>query len=560
MRQSQFFAPTLRQIKADNAGHALLLRGAFIRQLTAGIYSYLPLGFRVLKRVEEIVRQEMDAAGAVELLMPALHPQELWAETGRDKLDILFRTQDRKGTDYVLGPTHEEVVVDIVRQSVSSYKQMPVTLYQIQTKFRDEERPRAGLLRGREFVMKDAYSFDSNLEGLDKSFDLMVEAYKKIFARCGLQTKIVQASGGGIGGFDTQEFMVAASSGEDEMLFCDEDGYAANVEMATSMLNPVLDREDISGEIEEFATPGIVTIDQLSNFEGGAHAVHQIKTLVYIADDKPILVLLRGDHQLNEAKLINAVGAAQLRAAREDEIVALLGARPGSLGAVRVLDATIIADEALRNRTRMTTGANKDGFHLRGVEVARDIKVSGWVDVRTAQEGEMSPLGGGQLQMSRCIELGHVFKLGSKYTKAMNATFLDANGKSQVIEMGCYGIGVSRIVAAIAEAHADERGVIWPQEVAPFAVHLLLLDKDEELVQIAEKLYADLRAANIDVLFDDRLERPGSKFADADLFGIPTQLLVGKKTRETGQIEVKNRQDGSLQTVGVEDVVALLKA
>jgi len=560
MRQSQFFAPTLRQIKADNAGHALLLRGAFIRQLTAGIYSYLPLGFRVLKRVEEIVRQEMDAAGAIELLMPALHPQELWAETGRHRLDILFQTQDRKGTDYVLGPTHEEVVVDIVRQSVSSYKQMPVTLYQIQTKFRDEERPRAGLLRGREFVMKDAYSFDSNLEGLDKSFDLMVEAYKKIFVRCGLQTKIVQASGGGIGGFDTQEFMVAANSGEDEMLFCDEDGYAANVEMATSVLNPVLDRTDISGEIEEFATPEVVTIEQLANFEGGADAQHQIKTLVYIADDKPILVLLRGDHQLNEAKLTNAIGVAQLRAAREDEIVALLGARPGSLGAVRVLDATIIADEALRNRTHMTTGANRDGFHLRGVDVSRDIGVSTWADVRLAQEGEMSPLGGGKLQISRCIELGHVFKLGSKYTKAMNATFLDANGKSQVIEMGCYGIGASRIVAAIAEAHADERGVIWPQEVAPFAVHLLLLDKDEELVQIAEKLYTDLRSAKVDVLFDDRNERPGSKFADADLFGIPTQLLIGKKTRETGEIEVKNRAYGSSQTVGVEDVVALLKA
>lgn len=560
MRQSQFFAPTLRQIKADNAGHALLLRGAFIRQLTAGIYSYLPLGFRVLKRVEEIVRQEMDAAGAIELLMPALHPQELWAETGRDKLDILFRTQDRKGTDYVLGPTHEEVVVDIVRQSVSSYKQMPVTLYQIQTKFRDEERPRAGLLRGREFVMKDAYSFDSNLEGLDKSFDLMVEAYKKIFVRCGLQTKIVQASGGGIGGFDTQEFMVAANSGEDEMLFCDEDGYAANVEMATSVLNRVLDRTDISGEIEEFATPGIGTIEQLANFEGGAEAVHQIKTLVYITDDKPILILLRGDHQLNEAKLTNAIGAAQLRAAREDEIVALLGARPGSLGAVRVLDATIIADEALRNRTHMTTGANRDGFHLRGVDVSRDIQVTTWADVRLAQEGEMSPLGGGALQLSRCIELGHVFKLGNKYTKAMNATFLDANGKSQGIEMGCYGIGASRIVAAIAEAHADERGVIWPQEVAPFAVHLLLLDKDEELVQIAEKLYADLRSAKVDVLFDDRNERPGSKFADADLFGIPLQILVGKKTRETGEIEIKKRADGSSQTVGVEDAVALLKA
>ena len=560
MRQSQFFAPTLRQIKADNAGHALLLRGAFIRQLTAGIYSYLPLGFRVLKRVEEIVREEMDAAGGVELLMPTLHPQELWAETGRDKLDILFRTQDRKGTDYVLGPTHEEVVVDIVRQSVSSYKQMPVTLYQIQTKFRDEERPRAGLLRGREFVMKDAYSFDSNLEGLDKSFDAMVEGYKRIFARCGLETKIVQASGGGIGGFDTQEFMVAANSGEDEMLFCDADGYAANVEMATSVLNPVLDRTDVASEIEEFATPDIVTIEQLANFEGGAAAQHQIKTLVYVADDKPILVLLRGDHQLNEAKLANAIGAAQLRAAREEEIVALLGARPGSLGAVRVLDTTIIADESLRNRTRMTTGANKDGFHLRGVDVSRDIVVTTWADVRVAQEGEMSPLGGGALKLSRCIELGHVFKLGNKYTKAMNATFLDANGKSQIIEMGCYGIGVSRIVAAIAEAHQDERGVIWPKEIAPFAVHLLLLDKDEELVQIAEKLYADLRAAKIDVLFDDRNERPGSKFADADLFGIPTQLLVGKKTRETGQIEVKNRQDGSSQTVAVEGVVAMVKS
>ncbi len=562
MRQSQFFAPTLRQIKADNIGHALLLRGAFIRQLTAGIYSYLPLGLRVLNKIENIVREEMNAANAVELLMPALHPAELWAETGRDKLDILFRSQDRKGTNYVLGPTHEEVVVDIIRQSVSSYKQMPVTLYQVQTKFRDEERPRAGLLRGREFVMKDAYSFDSSLEGLDLSFDKMVAAYQRIFARCELDTKIVQASGGGIGGFDTKEFMVAAASGEDEMLFCDEDGYAANVEMATSTLNRVLDRSDIADEIEEFATPNVVTIEQLASFEGGALAVHQIKTLVYIADEKPVLILLRGDHQLNEAKLANAIGASEIRPSREDEIVNLLGARPGSLGAVfgnRVLDVEILADESLRDRTHMTTGANRDGFHLRGVDVARDIRVTKWADLRVAQAGESSPLGGGALKMSRCIELGHVFKLGNKYTKAMNASFLDANGKNQIIEMGCYGIGVSRIVAAIAEAFADDRGVVWPPEVAPFDVHLLLLDKDEELVAIAEKLYADLKSQGIEVLFDDRNERPGSKFADADLFGVPTQILVGKKTRESGEVEIKTRADGGSQTVAVADVLAALQ-
>ncbi len=556
MRQSQFFAPTLRQVKADNEGHGLLLRGGFIRQLTAGIYSYLPLGWRVLKKVENIVRQEIDAAGGVELLMPALHPRELWAETGRDQLDILFTLQDRKKTEYLLGPTHEEVVVDLVRQSVSSYKQLPQMLYQIQTKFRDEERPRAGLLRGREFVMKDAYSFDRDLEGLDKSFDSMVEAYKKIFARCGLSFKIVQASGGGIGGFDTQEFMVAAPSGEDEMLYCEADGYAANVEMATSLLASQADRDDIGDELQEFATPGITTIDDLSNYQGGAQAQHQIKTLVYIVDEKSVLVLLRGDHQLNEAKLASALGAANVRAAREDEIVKLLGARPGSLGAVGVANQTIVADEALRGRKRMTTGANKDGFHIRGVDVERDLKVSQWADLRLAREGEMSPQGGGALQMARCIEMGHVFKLGNKYTKAMGAKFLDENGKEKIIEMGCYGVGVSRIVAAIAETFHDERGVIWPANVAPFDLHLLLLDRDEELTAIAEKLYSDLKSSGVDVLFDDRPERPGSKFADADLFGVPVQVVVGKTTRESGQVEVRKRADKSSRLLTVSDVVA----
>jgi prolyl-tRNA synthetase len=562
MRQSQFFAPTLRQVKADNEGHALLLRGGFVRQLGAGIYSYLPLGWRVLRKVENIIREEMDAAGAIEMLMPLMHPQELWAETGRDKMDILFRLHDRKETDYVLSPTHEEVVVDIVRNTVSSYKQLPVNLYQVQTKFRDEERPRAGLLRGREFVMKDAYSFDRDLAGLDASFDRMVEAYKRIFARCGLETKIVEASGGGIGGFDTQEFMVIAEGGEDIILYSDADGYAANLEKATSTIAVVADRDDIGDEIEEFATPGIVTIESLTTFPGGAAAEHQIKTLVYVATkdgaSEPVLVLMRGDHQLNESKLVDATGAEQLRPAREDEIVALLGARPGSLGAVKVSGKHVIADEALRGRKRMTTGANRDGFHLRGVDIERDIEVTSWADLRTAQESESSPRGGGPLSMSRCIELGHVFKLGNKYTKAMNATFLDENGKAKVLEMGCYGIGVSRIVAALAEVHRDDKGVAWPASVAPFDVHLLLMDKDAELVELAEKTYQELIDAKIDVLFDDRLERPGVKFAEADLFGVPTQIVIGKATREMGQVEIRRRSDKSTVMVNADQILSSL--
>ena len=553
MRQSQFFAPTLRQVKADNPGHALLLRGGFIRQLSAGIYSYLPLGQRVLKNIEKIVREEMDNAGALEIFMPALSPTELWAETGRDKLDILFRLQDRKKTEYLLAPTHEEVVTDIVRNGVNSYKQLPVNLYQIQTKFRDEERPRAGLLRGREFIMKDAYSFDRDLEGLDVSFDKMVAAYERIFSRCGLETKIVDAAGGGIGGFDTKEFMLPAPSGEDIMLYCEEDGYAANLEMATSTLEPVSDREDIGETIEEFATPEVLTINALEEFEGGAAAIHQIKTLVYIADDNPVLALLRGDHQLNESKLSGALGASTLRAANDEEIFKLLGARAGSLGAVGQQSTPVVADEALRNRSRMTTGANKDGFHLRGVDVNRDLEISNWADIREAKAGERSPHGGGVLQESPCIELGHVFKLGNKYSKAMNATFLDENGKAQICEMGCYGVGVSRIMAAIAEAHGSERGVLWPTSVAPFQVHLLLLDKEEELKNLAEKLYADLRAANVEVLFDDRNERPGSKFADSDLFGIPNKILIGKTTKETGEVEIKMGEESV--PVAPDDVV-----
>lgn len=561
MRQSQFFAPTLRQVKADNPGHALLLRGGFIRQLSAGIYSYLPLGFRVLKKIEAIVREEMDAAGALEIFMPVLSPTELWAETGRDRLDILFKLQDRKNTEYLLAPTHEEVVTDLVRGGVSSYKQLPVNLYQIQTKFRDEERPRAGLLRGREFLMKDAYSFDRDLAGLDESFDKMVAAYTRIFERCGLETRIVDAAGGGIGGFDTKEFMFPAPSGEDVMLFCEEDGYAANLEMAVSVIDPVEDRSDIGDELEEFATPGVLTIEALAEFEGGAPAEHQIKTLVYLFDTpeetgQPVLALLRGDHQLNESKLSAALGASTLRPGHDEEIYELLGAHAGSLGAVGVTSFLVIADEALKGRARMTTGANKDGFHLRGVDVARDIKVSQWADLREAQAGEKSPRGGGALQALPCIELGHVFKLGNKYSQAMNATFLDENGKAQICEMGCYGIGVSRIMAAVAEAHSSERGVLWPKALAPFEVHLLLLDKDEALKEIAENLYIDLKAAGIDVLFDDRNERPGPKFADADLFGIPTRILVGKTTRESGEVEIKTREESTLAKP--EDVIAEL--
>lgn len=560
MRQSQFFAPTLRAVKADNEAHGLLLRGAYVRQLAAGIYSYLPLGLRVLSKIERIVRAEMNRAGAVELLLPALSPRELWGETGRDALDILFNLQDAKGSDYLLAPTHEEVVTDIVRSTVSSYKQLPVTLYQVQTKFRDEPRPRAGLLRGREFVMKDAYSFDLDLAGLDKSFDAMVGAYEAIFARCGLQAVIVDAAGGGIGGFDTKEFMALSPAGEDVVLFCESDGYAANLELATSRLEPVEDRSDIGDELEEFATPGIGTIEALSRFEGGADAVHQIKTLVYIADEKPVLALLRGDHQLVETKLASATGAAKLRAATADEIVALLGARPGSLGAVNVQSAPIFADLELRGRERMTTGANRDGFHLRGASLERDIPNAGFVDLREAREGEGSPLGGGALQSARAIELGHVFKLGNKYSKAMNATVLDANGKSQILEMGCYGIGVSRIVAAVADACRDERGLIWPKEVAPFEVHLVLLEREEAVVEAAESLYRELQAAGFDVLFDDRKESPGVKFADADLIGAPVRVMAGKTTKASGDFEIRTRASRDAEVVAASEVVEKVRA
>jgi prolyl-tRNA synthetase len=407
--------------------------------------------------------------------------------------------------------------------------------------------------------MKDAYSFDADITGLDKSFDAMVEAYKAIFARCGLDFRIVDAAGGGIGGFDTKEFMVISPSGEDIMLYNPEDGYAANLELATSVLEPVDDRVDIADELDEFETPGIVTIEQLSEFEGGAAAEHQIKTLVYVASSEAVLLLVRGDHQLNEAKVAGVLGAATIRAATADEIYNLLGAHPGSLGAVGVDKVRIIADEALSGRTKMTTGANKDGYHLRGVSVARDIKVEKFADLREAREGESSPLGGGALQSAKCIEIGHVFKLGNKYSKAMNAVFLDQNGKSQIIEMGCYGIGVSRIMAAVAEASRDERGPIWPAELAPYAVHLLLLDKDESVKAIAESLYEDLKNAGIEVLYDDRNERPGAKFADADLFGIPTQIVVGKTTKESGEVELRRRSDKSSENVAVGEVLGKVK-
>ena len=559
MRQSQFYAPTLRTVKADNEGHALLLRGAYIRQLGAGIYSYLPLGTRVLQRIQSIVRQEMNAAGAIEVLMPAIQPVELWRESGRDAMDILFRLQDSKGADLVLGPTHEEIVTDIVRAGIESYKQLPVNLYQIQTKFRDEPRPRAGLLRGREFIMKDAYSFDIDVAGLDKSFDKMVAAYQRIFERCALDAQIVDAAGGGIGGFDTKEFMAVSPSGEDLMLYNQSDGYAANLELATSQLEPVADRDDISDELEKFATPDVKTIDELAHFAGGAAAQHQIKTLVYIAKEKPVLVLLRGDHQLNEAKLAGATGAG-VRAATADEIYELLGAHPGSLGAVNLEKTWILADEALRGRTRMTTGANEDGFHLRGVNIERDIAVTKWADVREARAGEGSPRGGGPLQSAKCIELGHVFKLGSKYSRAMNATYLDQNGKKQVPEMGCYGIGVSRIMAAVVEAHHDDRGPIWPTELAPFDVHLLLLERDEEVVKIAEDLYMELQGAGLDVLYDDRVERPGSKFADADLFGVPVRIMAGRTTKDSGELEVRTRESKDAETVAQSEVVARVRA
>ena len=546
MRWSQTFIPTLKEspAEAEIISHKLLLRAGLVRKLTGGLYTFLPLGLRALKKVEAIVREEMDRAGALEVFMPALQPPAIWARSGRLETakDVLFHVKDRARKEWVLGPTHEEVITTLVADEFNSYRQLPVNFYQIQTKFRDEIRPRFGLMRAKEFIMKDAYSFDADDESANSSYQRMYHAYARIFARCGLQVIPVQADTGVMGGAHSHEFMVPAETGENEVVYCESGDYAANIEKATSKGPITATPTDDCGDVEKFETPGVKTIDDLTKrFDVAAE--RQIKTLVYVADDQPVIVLLRGDDQLEEAKLGGALGVKAFRAAGDAEIVKALGAQPGSLGAVGVDGIPVYADEVLRGGSGMITGANDDGHHLRNVNIERDVAVGEWADLRQVQAGELCVETGQPLKIRRAIEVGHVFKLGTKYSEALSATFLDENGKSIPSIMGCYGIGVTRTLQAVIEQCHDESGVIWPTSVAPYEVCITALDvePESEVMRLANRLYDELRAKGVDVILDDRPTRPGIKFKDSELVGFPLRIGIGERSLAKGNVEIKPR-------------------
>src|SRR5215471_17628790 len=580
MRWSQFFIPTLREDPADAevVSHKLLLRAGLIRQLGAGIYSYLPLAQRSVLKISEIIRQEMNAVGGQEFYLPALNPAEIWKESGRWTVmgDNMFRLKDRKGADLCLGMTHEEVFTDIARNELRSYKQLPQVWYQIQTKFRDEPRPKSGLLRVRQFTMKDAYTFDVDFAGLDKAFEDQRRAYCRVYDRCGLKYVIVEADTGAMGGSASNEFMVYTNAGEDMVASCAKCGYAANTEKAQSRIPAIVD-ENVDAPVEKFPTPGVRTIEDLTTFPGGAAAERQIKTLVYVAllekEKKEtweiVLALLRGDHPLNEAKLASAVGAmlraegaelTLLRAANPGEILEAMGANAGSLGAVGVTRYKVLVDNALKGRANMTTGANLDDHHLRGVDIARDIKAANWVDLRTVAEGEGCPNCDGVLRVAKALEVGHIFKLGTKYSVSMGATVLNADGKEVPIVMGSYGIGVERVLASAIELHNDEAGIIFPITIAPFQVVVTPLNvKDAELKATADRIYEELNRAGVEVLYDDRDERAGVKLNDADLVGFPFQIRVGPKKLKEGKVEFYDRAKRASEDVGVDDAVRMAK-
>ena len=562
MKWTQTLIPTLREAPSDAEilSHKLLLRAGLIRKLAGGVYTFLPLGLRALRKVERIVREEMDRAGAVEVLMPALQPPEIWQQSGRYETasNVLFKLKDSGGREWLLSPTAEEVITTLAANEINSYRQLPKNFYQISVKFRDEIRPRFGLMRAKEFIMKDAYSFDATDEAAMASYKKMYDAYGRIFARCGLKTFPVEADTGVIGGNYSHEFMVPAETGENEVAFCEACGYAANIEKATSGIPKTAARE-IGVAVEKFATPGVLTIEALSKEPYKVPANRQIKTLVYIADSLPVIVLIRGDDQLNETKFAAKTGAAAVRPATADEIVPLLGAKPGSLGAVANVpaDVKVFADERLQGANDMTTGANEDGFHLRNVSIERDIKVTQWFDLRTVTAGEPCAKCGKALKIRRAIEVGHVFKLGTKYSEALGAGFLNETGVRNPAVMGCYGIGITRTLQAIIEQSNDKDGIIWPLSVAPYQVCItpLAVTPDSAAMQLAEKFYAELTAQGVEVILDDRDERPGVKFKDADLLGIPLRVVVGKKGLAEGKVELKARNEKDVSMVPVAEIV-----
>jgi prolyl-tRNA synthetase len=562
--------PTLREAPADAeiASHKLLLRAGLIRKLAGGVYTFLPLGLRALRKIEQIIREEMNRADAIEVLMPALQPPEIWQQSGRYETarDVLFKLKDNGGREWVLSPTAEEVITTLAANEINSYRQLPKNFYQVSVKFRDEIRPRFGLMRAKEFIMKDAYSFDTTDENAMASYKKMYDAYTHIFARCGLKVFPVEADTGVIGGNYSHEFMVPAETGENEVVFCEACGYGANIEKATSGIPKTAARE-IGAAVEKFATPGVVTIEALSKEPYKVPANRQIKTLVYIADSKPILILIRGDDQLNETKFLAKTGAMAARPATVEEIVPLLGAKPGSLGAVVKVstDVKVFADERLRGANDMTTGANEDGFHFKNVSIERDIPVTEWFDLRRVTTGEPCVKCAKPLKIRRAIEVGHVFKLGTKYSEALNATFLDETGARKHSVMGCYGIGVTRTLQAVVEQGNDKDGIIWPLSVAPYQVCItpLSVAPESEAMKLAEKFYAELTARGVEVILDDRDDRPGVKFKDADLVGFPIRIALGEKSLAMGEVEIKPRGGALVQTKiseAVEQVVAMIKA
>ena len=554
MRYSQYFLPTLKETPGDAevVSHQLMSRAGMIRKVAAGIYDYLPLGLKVIRKVENIVREEMNKAGAIEILMPAVCPADLWEQSGRWQQygKELLRLKDRKETEFCIGPTHEEVVTEIVRGTVNSYRQLPVNLYQIQTKFRDEVRPRFGLMRGREFIMKDAYSFDATDEGANASYEKMRQAYCRIFERCGLKYRMVEADSGAIGGSFSHEFMVLADTGEDVVISCESCEYSANIEKAV-----VIDKGEMSqapmNEVERVVTRGAHSVADVSVMLD-LKPSQIVKTMLVIVDDEPVAVLIRGDHELNEAKVKNLLGAAVVELATPEQIAKATGGPVGFSGPIG-LKVPLYADNAVKYMRNMGVGGNEKDIHLEGVNLERDFQVKKLADLRNAADGDSCPHCGGRYSNTRGIEVGHIFKLGTKYSEAMKATFLDADGVAKEIIMGCYGIGVGRTAAAAIEQNHDENGIIWPMPLAPFQVIVTMLNpNDEEVFAAGEKLYQDLLAEGVEVLLDDRDERPGSKFKDADLLGIPLRVNVGARGLKEQSFELQERRVGERVMLPIE--------
>ncbi|HDA5115307.1 TPA: proline--tRNA ligase [Staphylococcus aureus] len=559
MKQSKVFIPTMRDVpsEAEAQSHRLLLKSGLIKQSTSGIYSYLPLATRVLNNITAIVRQEMERIDSVEILMPALQQAELWEESGRWGAygPELMRLQDRHGRQFALGPTHEELVTSIVRNELKSYKQLPMTLFQIQSKFRDEKRPRFGLLRGREFIMKDAYSFHADEASLDQTYQDMYQAYSRIFERVGINARPVVADSGAIGGSHTHEFMALSAIGEDTIVYSKESDYAANIEKAEVVYEPNHKHSTVQ-PLEKIETPNVKTAQELADFLG--RPVDEIvKTMIFKVDGEYIMVLVRGHHEINDIKLKSYFGTDNIELATQDEIVNLVGANPGSLGPVIDKEIKIYADNFVQDLNNLVVGANEDGYHLINVNVGRDFNVDEYGDFRFILEGEKLSDGSGVAHFAAGIEVGQVFKLGTKYSESMNATFLDNQGKAQPLIMGCYGIGISRTLSAIVEQNHDDNGIVWPKSVTPFDLHLISINpKKDDQRELADALYAEFNT-KFDVLYDDRQERAGVKFNDADLIGLPLRIVVGKRASE-GIVEVKERLTGDSEEVHIDDLMTVI--